>query len=188
MPRLLRPPINLKTKLRVLCRQLGEMFSDDLVAIAREQRALGSFVKDRLARLAVLLRCEVADLALDHDPALVNREKDVEVAHGQVFSRVVIVPPGGVVLRYYPDANDPEHLIYRVGGETGSAHDVKTRIRGEHGQHSDLALARKNKRIEKNRSGEAKPSRLRGGGRFPTGRKIQNRPFPKMKRPMRRKP
>lgn len=178
----------MRTKLRVLCRQLGEMFPDELLRIAAEQRSLGLFVRDRLARLADLLRCDIKDLHLDHDPALVNREKDVRLPNGTVLRRVVVVPVGAEVLRYYPDANDPEHLIYRVGGETGSAHDVKTRVRGEHGQHSDLALARKNKRIEKNRSGESKPSRLRGGGRFPTGRKIQNRPFPKVSRPMRRKP
>ncbi|HEY6030441.1 MAG TPA: hypothetical protein VIU44_07760 [Gaiellaceae bacterium] len=183
MPRLLRPPIDMKTKLRVLCRQIGEMFPDDVVAIAVEQRSLGVFVRDRLARLAALLRCDVADLHLDHDPALANREKLVEKISGS-RQRVVIVPPGAVVLRYYPDANDPEHLIYRIGGKTGSAHDVKTRVRGEHGQHSDLALLRKNKRIEENR----RTDEPRRGSRFPTGRKMANRPFQKVKRPMRRKP
>ncbi|MDE2103560.1 MAG: hypothetical protein KGL39_40345 [Patescibacteria group bacterium] len=181
--RLLRPSIDMRTKLRVLCRQLGEMFPDEVVTIAVEQRSLGLFVRDRLARLAALLCCDVEDLHLDHDPALVNREKDVQMPDGSVRKRVVIVPRCAVVLRYYPDANDPEHLIYRVGGKTGSAHDVKTRVRGDHGQHSDLALARKNKKIEARIVGTKKTV-----GRFPRGRKLQGRPFAKVHRPMRRAP
>lgn len=149
MPRLLRPSINLETKLRVLCRQLGELFPDRVVANARHTRTLAIAVRKRLVRLAQLLGCEVEDLHLDHDPALVNREKDVQLPDGSVV-RTVVVPKGARVVRYHPDANDPEHLVYRIGGAPGSAHDVKTRVRGENGQLSDLGLARKErKRMKK---------------------------------------
>ena len=46
---------------------------------------------------------------------------------------------------YYPDANDPEFLIYR----TKAAHDIKTRVHGDGAQLSDLAIARKRKRQER---------------------------------------
>jgi len=63
----------------------------------------------------------------DHDPALVNREFDEDTG------------------KYTPDANDPDYLVWR----TKSEHDIKTRVRGDHGQHSDFALARKRKRKER---------------------------------------
>lgn len=69
-------------------------------------------------------------LHLDHDPALINRKFN---------------PKTG---KYTPDANDPDYLVYRPADE----HDIKTRVHGEHGQHSDLALRRKLKRIARNRN------------------------------------
>jgi len=78
---------------------------------------------------------------LDHDPALVNREFNKR-NH-----------------RYTPDANDPVYLVYR----TKDAHDIKTRVRGDGAQHSDLGLRRKMKRIERR---ETRPIK-----------KIQSRPF-----------
>jgi hypothetical protein len=69
------------------------------------------------------------DIALDHDPALCNRKFNIRTG------------------KYTPDANDPDYLVYR----TEQAHDTKTRIVGERGQYSDLALRRKNKRIARNR-------------------------------------
>src|SRR5690242_21536260 len=67
-----------------------------------------------------------------------------------LFRSVVVVPEGAKVLRYFPDANDPDHLLFRPQPTDAEAsHDVKTRIRGAHGQHSDLALARKNRRDRK---------------------------------------
>ena len=64
---------------------------------------------------------------LDHNPALVNR----------IFKDGV----------YSPDANDPRFLAYLPEKD----HRTKTYIRGLNGQHSDLGLARKLKRIEKKR-------------------------------------
>lgn len=71
--------------------------------------------------------------ALDHNPALVNRRQRKH-RDGSVS--------------YIPDANDPDFLLYREDGP-GSNHDIKTRVRGDGAQLSDLAIARKRKRREK---------------------------------------
>ena len=65
--------------------------------------------------------------SLDHDPAICNRKFN---------------PRTG---KYTPDANDPRYLVYRTKEE----HDIKTRVRGDGAQLSDLAMLRKNKRIAK---------------------------------------
>jgi hypothetical protein len=90
-----------------------------------------------LDRLAQLYGCAVADLWLDHDPALENRPK---------------IYRNGIHVDYEPTANDPSHLRYRPQAPNfDKSHYVKTYIRGDHGQHSDAALARKLKRIAKKR-------------------------------------
>jgi hypothetical protein len=66
---------------------------------------------------------------LDHDPALINRR---------------FIRRTG---EYEPRANCHYFLIYRKAED----HKTKTFVRGEHGQHSDLGLRRKNKRIARNR-------------------------------------
>jgi hypothetical protein len=66
-----------------------------------------------------------APVELHHRPALLNR-----------------ISKNG---KYHPDANDPEYLVYLEAGD----HDVETRVRGLHGQHSDLGLARKRRRRER---------------------------------------
>jgi hypothetical protein len=60
---------------------------------------------------------------LDHEPALALRKR---------------TNTG----RYIPPANDPNHLIYRVEEE----HRTKTLHRGDHGQFSDIALIRRQKK------------------------------------------
>jgi hypothetical protein len=79
-------------------------------------------------RLSVVLEALFGDakVELHHRPALVNRQRK---NNGD----------------YVPDANDPEYLFYVPEDE----HDIETRVRGLHGQHSDLALARKHKRKER---------------------------------------
>lgn len=155
MPRLLRPAIDLKTKLRVLCRQLGEMFVDDVVAMAEENRCLGTIVNEKLATLAQLLRCDPLDMHLDHDPALGAREK--------VFR-------GGVHVGYRPDANDPEYLVYR----TEADHKRKTNLRGDGAQHPDRVLIKKQRRREREAEvalGLRKPkpkAKIRSANRWPT--------------------
>jgi hypothetical protein len=127
--RLYRPSIPLEVKCRVVLRQTGEMWAGNVIEFYRKKRQLGKLLGKVLAELAQLLACEVADLRLDHDPALVNRKRYVR--NGKVF--------------YVPDANDADHLIYREKAD----HDIKTRVRGDGAQLSDLAIVRKRKRKER---------------------------------------
>lgn len=152
MPRLYRPTVPIEVKVRVVLRQLGERFPGEAIAAARGRRGrLGGFLQGKLADLAKLLGCEVSDLRLDHDPPLGARPKR----------------GAGERTVYTPGANDPEHLKYRPHGtQFEGSHDVKTRIRGDHGQLSDIALIKKNRRIERG----PKPKR---------GPKMKGRGFPK---------
>lgn len=94
-------------------------------------------------RLAVLLQvladqfgCAVGDLRLDHDPPLGARPKHRRGLSPKWF--------------YTPDANDPDHLFYRPhGAQFDGSHDVKTRIRGDHGQFSDITLIKRERRRER---------------------------------------
>lgn len=164
MPRLLRPTIDLATKLRVLLRQLGDAFPDDLIAIAQEQRCLGTLVAEKQERLATLLGCEASDLDYDHDPPLAARVKVYKM---------------GVHVDYRPRATDPEHIVARVRVD----HRIKTNVRGQHGQHPDRVLIKKARRIERleqEARGLRKPkprAKLQSASRWPPkgARKINNR-------------
>ncbi len=188
MPRLVRPNPPLEVRCRVALRQLGEMFPEavldawrhDMTVAPRYRKpGLGKLLASLLDRLARLLGCDVADLRLDHDPALENRKK--------VFKK-------GVHVDYEPPANDPEHLRYRPHGtQFDGSHDVKTRIRGDHGQLSDNALAKKNRRIERKRAARKqspstgfpkRPSRIKPSAKI----RGANRWPPRGSRPFRRKP
>ena len=80
-----------------------------------------------LRQLAALLGCGIKDLHLDHDPALGARQRKGE----------------GKKTVYIPDANDPEHLIYRDKHD----HHIKTQIKGDGAQYPDRVLiARERKR------------------------------------------
>lgn len=136
MPRLLRPSIPIIVRCRVVLRQLGEMFPDQVIRenmfAPRDHRrlSLGRLLAEKLIVFAATLNCEVKDLHLDHDPALAAREK--------VFKK-------GKHVGYIPDANDPEYLYYREA----AAHRVKTNVRGLHGQHPDRVLIKKQRRRER---------------------------------------
>jgi len=172
MARLPRPNVPLDIKLRVVLKQLGTFPEtiDTLVEGATKGRRLGIEVEANLFVLACTLGCPVDSLQLDHDEALENREKLVELPNGR-RKRTVVVPDGAIVLRYYPDANDPAHLFYRPhGAEYVGSHDVKTRVRGDHGQLSDNMLAKK----ERRRQRKLDPKRRRA--------KIPNRKRPWAKR------
>jgi len=88
---------------------------------------------------------------LNHDPALCNRVKFVDLT--------------GAVVSYTPDANDPDYLAYMPVAD----HDIRTRVRGPHGQHSDLGLARKRKRAERKKAAYVGP------GEVLTGTDVQRR-------------
>ncbi len=174
MPRLLRPHIPLEVRCRVVLRQLGEMFVDQAIENRRPRRdagymvgvvglpggGFGAYLDELLDRLAELLACDVKSLALDHDPALGARRK--------VFRK-------GVHVGYVPDANDPEHLIYREK----HAHHIKTNVRGDGAQHPDRVLIKKNRRIERGpRPKRGPPIRSRGFQKCPK-RSWGKRPFPR---------
>jgi hypothetical protein len=148
MARLYRPPIPLEVKLRVILRQLGEMFPDDYVSEAKKHRTIGRRLRLRLEQFAATLGCEVKDLRLDHDPALALRQK--------------LQYSSAVKPTYIPGANDPEYLFYRPhGAQFAGSHDVKTRIRGDHGQFSDVVLIKRERRRQRRElKPEKKTSRL----------------------------
>lgn len=160
MARLWRPAIPLEVKCRVALRQLGDTPSADRL-IDNSKGMLGHFLKCLLFNLAESFDCSVNDLRLDHEPALALRPQ---------FKRGL-----GKKTYYEPDANDPEYLFYRPhGAQYAGSHDVKTRLRGDHGQYSDIALIKR----QRKRDRPPKPKRKWASRPFPKGqRKIQSRPF-----------
>jgi hypothetical protein len=170
MARLYRPHVPVEVKCRVVLRQLGEMFVDQVLADARTAKmSLGSLLAGRLSVLADLLKCEIAELRLDHDPPLAARE---------------IVKTNGRGQNYYkPMANDPEYLNYRPhGAQHEGSHDVKTRIRGDHGQFSDVALIKRQRRRERVPKPKRGPKiKSRGFGKPNQKQKWASRPFDRRK-------
>lgn len=152
MARLYRPHIPTEVKLKVVLRQIGEIFPDQVPAEAKRHRMMGRQLAGLLKMLAETLNCEVSDLRLDHDPALGAREK-VPVKRPRKDHRWF--NSFGVAIRYEPDANNPEHLFYRPhGAQFAGSHDVKTRIRGDHGQYSDIQLIKRERRRQKKAAGQ----------------------------------
>lgn len=121
-----RPHIPLEVRVKVAQRQLRDF---GMTVDRHAGQALDVYLDEQLALLALLLEEKnlFEPLHLDHDPALCNRKFSERTG------------------RYTPAANDPKFLIYR----TKTDHDLKTRVRGDGAQLSDLALLRKNKRIAK---------------------------------------
>ncbi len=122
--RLPRPHIPLTVRIKVAERQLAGI----------NYEAPAKPLSDRLRKLLAFIGAlrgtgRVEKMELHHRPALVNRHRYVR--NGKTF--------------YDPAANDPDYLVYLPEDE----HDIETRVRGLHGQHSDLALARKRKRRER---------------------------------------
>ena len=141
--RLKRPHIPLSVRVRVIERQLLEVGITPFIFTNRLSlgRQLGYHLVDRFGYQKV---------ELHHRPALINRQKYVR--NGKIL--------------YRPDANDENYLVYLPADE----HDIETRVRGQHGQHSDLALVRKRKRKERKatRRKTKWPSRpLRSASRWP---------------------
>lgn len=104
-------------------------------------RKEGETLEHLVDRLRAFLFGDRAN-ALDHDPALVNRMR--RSSHKMVRGKM------RKITIYSPDANDPKHLLYREAGP-GSDHDIKTRVRGDGAQRSDLGQRRYNKRVARNR-------------------------------------
>jgi len=176
MARLFRPPIPLEVKCRVLLRQLGEMFPN--AVITARPRGLGRLHALLMRQLADALMCLPEDLRLDHDPALALRERTGE----------------GKSTVYTPAANDPEYLAYRPhGAEHDGSHDVKTRIRGDHGQFSDITLIKRERRRQKKAAAakdlKKNPSKWRSVGFAKSKKKMKagETRWPKRSFPKRRK-
>lgn len=125
--RLPRPPIPLAVKLAVAERMIAERRAAGQADIAFVKSGSGyKLLYDLLGELFPPWGINTP-LHLDHDPALCNRKFSDRTG------------------KYKPDANDPKFLVYR----TKADHDIKTRVRGDGAQLSDLAMLRKNKRIAK---------------------------------------
>lgn len=124
MARLPRPYIPLSVRVVVAERQCRKA---DITPLSETHTsaALPRRLSDRLSYNLRQLFGE-NKIELHHRPALVNRRRK---RNGD----------------YDPPANDPDFLVYLPE----DVHDIETRIRGLRGQHSDLALARKRKRLER---------------------------------------
>jgi hypothetical protein len=120
-------------------RQLGEMWPDKVIEEWRwsnrnKARNLGLLRGRLICQLSELLKCDVQEMRLDHDPPLGARPKTGD----------------GKRTRYTPDANDCEHLFFRPhGSQYANSHDTKTRIRGDRGQYSDIALIKRERRRQR---------------------------------------
>lgn len=118
----------------------------------------GTYLARLLSLLSGCIGCEVADLQLDHDPML----------------RVRLYRPldGKPVADWYvPHAHAVDFLVWRSKRpQDAGSHAIKTTVRGEHGQLSDVALAKRERRREKN------PDKWKGlrGPKKPKGRHPAN--------------
>lgn len=97
------PPLSVR--LDVCHRQLQKMGKATIVFERETKKAQ---LAGLLRFIAHVLGCEVSDLRLDHDPALILRDYDPTVSD--------------VAARYTPHAHDPNHLLYREKTD----HDRKT--------------------------------------------------------------
>ena len=155
MSRLVRPHIPLAVRAQVALRQLKYIEPLEYIAYHRSiGMSLRTILNELLADLAKNLGAD--KIELHHRPALLNRPWINEIND------------------YEPPANDPRYLVYLAEDD----HDIETRVRGQHGQHSDLGLGRKNKRIARNRDPKRRKSKITSRG-FRKGpkRKMQSRRF-----------
>lgn len=162
--RLPRPPIPVLVRLDVASRQLVErgVWSAEKRQAALGTKPYGAQLRAALTDLARTIGCEVSELRLDHEPPLGAREK---IWEGAVMA--------SRILGYIPDANDPERLLYRPHATAfDGSHDTKTRLRGEHGQHSDIVRIKRQRRLEREQAGIARPkAKIRGGGKLTSCRR-----------------
>lgn len=155
MARLYRPTIPVEVKCRVALRQLN--WPDPDKTIEARRGSLGALLTTLLLRISTQMRCDCAELRLDHDPPLGARAKSKWATDGKTH--------------YIPEANSPAHLAYRPHGpQHAGSHLIKTNTRGDHGQHPDRVLIKKARRLER-------------GPRPKRGPKIRSRGFDKVKRP-----
>ena len=163
MSRLPRPHISDSIKVEVVLRQLQSYGASGSMTTRDKGERLADFLERLLMGIATYMECPRDQLRLDHEPALENRVK--------MFKN-------GVHVEYYPPAGHPDWLAYRPHGpEFAGSHLVKTNVHGDHGQHSDRALAAKNKNIARNRDPNRRKAKIKSANRWPAkgSQKIQNR-------------
>lgn len=161
MSRLPRPHIPFAIRVQVAARQClarQTVFPRSQAALVSGVLASRSTLDEKLKTLLAMLFGE-RKAELHHNPALVNRQRTTS---GD----------------YTPPANDPDFLEYLVDDD----HDIRTRVRGAHGQHSDLGLARKMKRIKRNRD----PHRRKQKIAQPKNFRWPSRPFSRNANPPRK--
>ena len=150
---LYRPHIPLKVRCHVAERQLAAYPTIQCLhlVVDWDQTTDRARLESALTLLARAIGCEIKDLRLDHEPALALRPQERRGLGKKTY--------------YLPDANDPEYLAYRPhGAQFDGSHDVKTRLRGDHGQFSDIALIKRQRRRER----PAKPKRaISNASKFP---------------------
>lgn len=148
--KLSRPYIPIKVRIEVVLGQLwSEGFGVNRPPVNSKRR-----LTSLLSILGMIRGEDWRTYELHHRPALINRRR--------------------VGRDYDPPANDPMHLVYIPATD----HDIETRVRGIGAQLSDLAQARKRKRVERNRlkrAGKIKVRKIINRG-FGNGVKRENRP------------
>ena len=107
-----------------------------------------------------MMDCGIKDLHLDHDPALGARKRKGE----------------GKKTVYDPPANSPDHLIYREKHD----HHIKTNVRGEHGQHPDRVLIKRERRRREKATEPEKRPKQPGAKYWAKKREVRSR-WPKRK-------
>ena len=165
MSRLYRPHIPLEVRCKVAERQLCEAYRSQGILCQQILTAgsMGNRLKVLLGTLAGEKGCDVKDLRLDHDPPLAARPKERRGLGRKTY--------------YVPDANDPDHLFYRPHGpQFEGSHLIKTNVRGDHGQHPDRVLIKKQRRLERG------PKKKRGPKIRSRGFEGKSRPFPKRRK------
>lgn len=151
------------------------------IALQDDRKPHKQFLDGLLNAVAWHIGCQRADLRLDHDPML--RVRKYRPRRGTP-----------IAAWYSPHAHDRRYLKWRPQPpQFEGSHHVKTYVRGERGQYSDVALAKRQRRREKDPTrwtevrGLAKPKRRRAP-RLGSGQRIPSRPFnSKGKRPFQRR-
>lgn len=162
------PPASVRVV--VALRQLEAFGASDALTTRGDGEKVDAFLERLLLGLALYIGCARGDLRLDHEPMLRRRTYDPTVAK--------------VADRYTPHAHDAGCLLYRPQPpEFAGSHHVKTNVRGEHGQYSDVVLAKRERRLERRDAVSTsdskpkfrRPKRKWASRPFPTGRKFDTR-------------
>jgi hypothetical protein len=155
--KLKRPYIPIDVRLEVIFRQLLGTGSFDGLIYPGVRKTLMDPHTTKAEKLRRLLFIKFGSMPfhLDHDPPLVLRPFSERTG------------------RYKPDANDPNHLLYRDAED----HRVKTFIRGDGAQLSDAGKRRKEIKRKRKATGEPTSRPLQSANRWPPrgSRPLQSR-------------